>query len=53
MPGYNRAELSAELTIVPSQEGEENPQAQIEAGQQAASASGLAREAGPDGVTGT
>ncbi len=50
MPGYNRAELSAELTIVPSQEGEENPQAQIEAGQQAASASGLAREAGPESM---
>jgi uncharacterized protein YqgV (UPF0045/DUF77 family) len=48
MPGYNRAELSAELTIVPSQEGESSPQSQIEAAKQAASDSGLAHEAGPE-----
>ena len=48
MPGYNRAELSAELTIVPSREAEESPQAQIEAAKQAASDSGLAHEAGPE-----
>jgi uncharacterized protein YqgV (UPF0045/DUF77 family) len=48
VPGYNRAELSAELTIAPSREAEESPQAQIEAAKQAASDSGLAREAGPE-----
>jgi uncharacterized protein YqgV (UPF0045/DUF77 family) len=48
MPGYNRAELSAELTIVPSREAESSPQSQIEAAKQAASASGLAHEAGPE-----
>ena len=48
MPGYNRAELSAELTIVPSQEAESSPQSQIEAAKQAASDSGLAHEAGPE-----
>ena len=48
MPGYNRAELSAELTIVPSREAEESPQSQIEAAKEAASDSGLAHEAGPE-----
>jgi hypothetical protein len=49
MPGYHRAELSAELKIIPSPRAEKAPQAQIEAGRQAASASGLvAHEAGPD-----
>ena len=48
MPGYNRAELSAELTIIPSRESEESPQAQIEAAKQTASDSGLANEAGPE-----
>ena len=48
MPGYKRAELSAELTIAPSREAEESPQAQIEAAKQAASDSGLAYEAGPE-----
>jgi uncharacterized protein YqgV (UPF0045/DUF77 family) len=48
MPGYNRAQLSAELTIVPSREAESSPQSQIEAAKQAASDSGLAREAGPE-----
>jgi uncharacterized protein YqgV (UPF0045/DUF77 family) len=48
VPGYHRAELSAELTIVPSREAEESPQAQIEAAKQAASDSGLAHEAGPE-----
>ena len=48
MPGYNRAELSAELTIVTSGEAEESPQSQIEAAKQAASDSGLAHEAGPE-----
>lgn len=47
MPGYNRAELSAELTVVPSWEGKQSPQAQAQAARQAASESGLARESGP------
>jgi uncharacterized protein YqgV (UPF0045/DUF77 family) len=47
MPGYNRAELSAELTVVPSWEGTESPRAQAEAARRAASESGLARESGP------
>lgn len=47
MPGYYRAELSAELTVVPSWESENAPRAQIEAANQAASDSGLAHEAGP------
>jgi uncharacterized protein YqgV (UPF0045/DUF77 family) len=48
VPGYERAELSAELRIVPSRAGEEAPREQIEAAKQAASESGLAREAGPE-----
>ena len=47
MPGYNRAELTAELTVVTSAEAEKSPREQIEAVQQAASDSGLAHEAGP------
>ena len=48
MPGYERAELSAELRVVPTPTGEEAPREQIEAAKQAASESGLAREAGPE-----
>jgi uncharacterized protein YqgV (UPF0045/DUF77 family) len=48
MPGYNRAELSIELTVVPSPEAESPPQAQIGAAKQAAGDSGLAHEAGPE-----
>lgn len=47
MPGYNRAELSAELNVVPSWEGNESPQAQVQAARRAASESGLAHESGP------
>ncbi|MBV8711449.1 MAG: thiamine-binding protein [Solirubrobacterales bacterium] len=47
MPGYNRAELSAELTVVPSWEGKQSPRAQTEAARRAASDSGLAHESGP------
>jgi uncharacterized protein YqgV (UPF0045/DUF77 family) len=47
MPGYNRAPVSAELTVVPSPHGRESPRAQIEAAEHAASASGLAHESGP------
>jgi uncharacterized protein YqgV (UPF0045/DUF77 family) len=48
VPGYHRAELSAELKIIPSPAGEEAPRGQIEAAKQAASESGLAHEAGPE-----
>jgi uncharacterized protein YqgV (UPF0045/DUF77 family) len=48
MPGYNRAEISAELTVVTSREAEKSPREQIEAAKQAASDSGLAHEAGPE-----
>src|SRR4051812_49907979 len=47
VPGYNRAPVSAELTVVPSAAGREPPQAQIEAAVRAAGESGLARESGP------
>ena len=47
MPGYNRAELSAELKIVSSSRAEKAPREQVEAGMEAANATGLAREAGP------
>jgi uncharacterized protein YqgV (UPF0045/DUF77 family) len=48
MPGFNRAELGAELRIVPSARAEKAPRDQIEAGMEAASATGLAYEAGPE-----
>lgn len=48
MPGYERAELSAELKVVPSSETEKPPREQVEAAMQAAGDSGLAREAGPE-----
>ena len=48
MTGYNRAEISAELTVVASNEAEKSPREQIEAAKQAASDSGLAHEAGPE-----
>ena len=48
MPGYERAELTAELKVVPSSEAENPPREQVEAAKRAASGSGLAREAGPE-----
>ena len=48
MPGYNRAEISAELSVVTSAEAEKSPREQIEAAKQAASDSALAHEAGPE-----
>jgi uncharacterized protein YqgV (UPF0045/DUF77 family) len=48
VPGYHRAELSAELKVIASPTGEEAPREQIEAAKQAAGESGLAREAGPE-----
>lgn len=47
MPGYHRAELSAELTVVPSWEGKASPREQAEAARRAAGDSGLAHESGP------
>ena len=47
MPGYERAELNAELKVVPSEGAEASPQDQVEAAKEAAGESGLAREAGP------
>lgn len=48
MPGYERAELNAELKVVPSNDAGESPQEQVEAAKKAAGESGLAREAGPE-----
>jgi uncharacterized protein YqgV (UPF0045/DUF77 family) len=49
VPGYNRAELSVEIKILPSNHGAKSPREQITAGTKAASSSGLsAHEAGPD-----
>ena len=45
------AELTAEFTVETSPEGEKSPQAQIEAGREAAAASGLAQETGPESTT--
>jgi len=50
MPAYERAELSAELRVVPSEGAHRSPREQIEAAREAAGASGLAREAGPEAV---
>lgn len=50
MPGYYRAELSAELKVVPSPEAEKSPKEQTEAARQAAGDTGLAHEAGPEAV---
>lgn len=48
MPGYERAELSAELKVVPSSGADGLPEDQLEATRRAASETGLAREAGPE-----
>ena len=48
MPVYERAQLSAELEVVTSPEAERPPREQVEAAKEAASGSGLAREAGPE-----
>ena len=50
MPGYERAELTVELKVIPSSAAEIPPREQVAAATSAASDSGLAREAGP-GVT--
>ncbi len=48
MPGYERAELTAQLKVIPSSGAENPPREQVEAAMSAASDSGLAREAGPE-----
>jgi uncharacterized protein YqgV (UPF0045/DUF77 family) len=48
VPGYERAELNAELKVVPAEEAEASPQEQVEAAKRVAGESGLAREAGPE-----
>jgi uncharacterized protein YqgV (UPF0045/DUF77 family) len=48
VPAYDRAELSAELKVLPSPEAERSPREQVEAAKRAASDSGLAREGGPE-----
>lgn len=50
MPGYKRAELVAEFTVVPDREGEEPPAEQVEAAKRAAGESGLASESGPESI---
>ncbi len=50
MPGYGRAPVSAELKVVTSDRAEMQPQDQVEAAKEAAGASGLAREAGPETI---
>jgi len=47
VPAYERAELTAELTVIPSSEAESPPREQVEAAKRVAGESGLAREAGP------
>ena len=48
MPGYERAEVSAELKVATSDRAENTPQDQLKAAKNAAGASGLAHEAGPE-----
>jgi uncharacterized protein YqgV (UPF0045/DUF77 family) len=48
MPGYNRAELTAELKVLASADSEKAPKEQIEAARRVAGDSGLAHEAGPE-----
>jgi uncharacterized protein YqgV (UPF0045/DUF77 family) len=48
MPGYERAEVNAELTVVPSERAEKPPREQVEAAKTAAGETGLAHEAGPE-----
>jgi uncharacterized protein YqgV (UPF0045/DUF77 family) len=48
MPGYERAEVSAELTVVPSEHAGKPPREQVEAAKTAAGETGLAHEAAPE-----
>ncbi|MGI8910893.1 MAG: hypothetical protein ACR2JR_10130 [Rubrobacteraceae bacterium] len=48
MPGYERAELSAELKVVPHPDTDGQPADPSEAAKRGAGESGLGREAGPE-----
>ena len=48
MPGYERAKVSAELTVVTSERAGKSPREQVEAAKAAAGETGLAHEAGPE-----
>ncbi len=50
MPGYERAELTAELRVNPSPKAERPPTEQVEAARRSAGETGLAREAGPEAL---
>lgn len=50
MPGYKRAEVVADLTVVPDRDGEEPPAEQVEAAKRVAGESGLASESGPESI---
>jgi uncharacterized protein YqgV (UPF0045/DUF77 family) len=50
VPSYERAQVSAELTIVPSERAQKPPREQVEATKTAAGETGLAREAGPEAL---
>jgi uncharacterized protein YqgV (UPF0045/DUF77 family) len=48
VPVYQRANVSAELKVVPSPRAEKAPREQVEAARKAAAETGLAHEAGPE-----
>lgn len=50
MPGYERADITAELRVVTSERAERPPRDQIEAAKESAGASGLAHESGPETI---
>lgn len=50
MPGYERAEVSAELKILTSDWAEKPPQDQVEKAKETAGSTGLASEAGPETI---
>jgi hypothetical protein len=50
VPGYDRAELTAELTIASPPGAGDPPREPVEAVREAAAGSGLARESGPESV---
>ena len=50
MPRYERAGISAELTVVASEYAEKPPREQVEAAKTAAGETGLAHEAGPESL---
>ncbi len=50
MPGYHRAELTAELRVVATGRAGEPSEEQVEAARRVAGGTGLAREAGPETI---